>query len=329
MIRFISSSDEHLADSAGFRNDDYRSAILDKLEWQGELARKTGADGVIRAGDFFHVKPANKTTMSTLGMAANIHRCYPCPTYVIAGNHDLSHNDPDTVYKQPLGVMIHSEVFSHIRSEVFISGTLKVRVIGVDYTTDLDYDGLRSMVARRPDDMYTIAVVHALAAHSPAEKIQSFFNEKIFDYRDLVYNGCPDAYVFGHYHKDQGIVDHCGTKFVNLGAVARGSLTFEEIERKPKVAIISCTSQGISIEECEIPCRDASVIFNLDLKKQLEKERQCLDEFISKLYSDKNLSEDGGLREKLKTFQESDYPDDLKKLIVEIMEAAEAESIDG
>lgn len=323
-IRFLTSSDEHLADiPPGFRKDDYRSAILSKLEWQGESARKFRADGVLRGGDFFHVKAANKTTMSTLAQASAIHRQYPCPTYAIPGNHDLSHNNLETVPKQPLGVILESGIFYSLTSEVFLADSLKVRVIGVGYTVDLDYDGLRELIQKKEDDCYTIAVIHALAAYAPEERIQSFFCERIFDYRDLIFQGCPDVYIFGHYHKDQGITEHCGVKFVNLGAISRGALSFENVERKPKVGLITCNSQGISVESCEIPCRDASEIFDFDRKKQLEKERKDLNEFISKLYSDLALSQDGGLSEKVKKFQNSDYPDDLKNLVLNTLELAE------
>lgn len=328
-IRLVSSSDEHLADiSPGFRKDDYKSAILGKLEWQGELARRVGADAVIRAGDFFHIKPANKTTMATVARSADIHRKYPCPIYVIAGNHDLSQNDLESLPRQPLGVMMKSEVFYPLKNELFASGSLRVRVIGVNYTTDLDYDGLKELVSKQKDDEYVIAVIHALAAHAPTERIQSFFGEKIFDYRDLVYRDCPDVYIFGHYHKDQGVMNHCGTQFVNLGAIARGALTFEDIDRRPKVAVITCNSQGISIEVCDVPCGDASAVFDLERKQQLEKERQSLDDFISQLYSNTVFAADGGIRDRMAALRGSDYPDDLKKIVMKTLEEAEAGLVD-
>lgn len=324
-IRFITSSDEHLADQTpGFRKDDYCSAILRKLEWQGEIARKFGPDGLLRGGDFFHTKAANKTTMATMAKVSDIHRHYSCPTYAIAGNHDLSHNDVDTVYRQPLGVLAKSEVFQPLRDEEFISGSLKVRVIGLSYTPGLTHDGLRNAVNKNEGDGYVIAVVHALAAFAPNERIQSFFGETIFDYRDLVFDGCPDVYVFGHYHKDQGIQEHHGIQFVNLGAISRGALTFENLSRRPKISLIVCNSQGISIEEMEVPCGDPADVFDLERKQQLEKERRDLDEFIEKLKLDKTTAGSDGIEARMEAFQKSNYPEDLKKLLLSTLEAAEA-----
>lgn len=323
-IKLVTSSDEHLADNPpGFRKDDYRGSILRKLEWQGEFARKFGASAVLRGGDFFHVKPANKTTMATLALAAGVHRAYPCPTYSMAGNHDMSNNDPLSIPRQPLGVMLRSEVFRPLRDERFVSGSMCVRVVGVEYTTGLDDDGLRDFVKKKDGDTYTVAFVHALAAFAPEERIQSFFGERVFDYRDLVFKGCPDVYVFGHYHKDQGIKEHLGVKFVNLGAVSRGALTFENMERVPKISTLTFDSHGISAEEHVIPHEDASDIFDLEKKKSLDTERRSLDDFISKLRAEQDSSSGRGIQDRMDEFQRSDYPDDLKKLMKETLESAE------
>ncbi len=324
-IRFLTSSDEHLANlNPGYRKDNYRDAILEKIRWQGEAARRIAANAVLRGGDFFHVKEANKTTMSMLSTVAEIHKGYPCPTHAMAGNHDMSHNDPSSIPSQPLGVMLESEVFKPLKDEIFISGTMKVRVVGVEYTTDLDYEGLKDKVKKRPDDGYVLAFVHALAAHSPEEKIQSFFNERVFDYRDLIFDGCPDVFVFGHYHKDQGVQRHLGVDFVNLGAISRGALTFENLERKPKVASILFNSQGISVEEMVIPHADPLAVFDLEKKKQVDLQRRDMNDFIMKLRAESNSS-GLGLDDMMAAMRENpEYPDDLKGLLEECMEAAEA-----
>ncbi len=321
-VRFISSSDEHLADlPPGFRKDDYRGAILGKIQYQADLAEQYRATALLRGGDFFHVKAANKTTMRTMAMAARIHRRMGCPTYGMPGNHDMSNNDPSSVPGQPLGVMLESEVFKLLRDETFESGSMKVRVVGVEYTTDLAVDGLHELV-RKKDENYTVAFVHAHAAMAPEEKIQNFFHEHIFDYRDLVFDGCPDVYIFGHYHKDQGIVDHLGVKFINLGAISRGALTFENLDRKPKVGMLKFNSQGIHVEEHIVPHGDAAHVFDLELKKRLDVERRSLNEFISQLKSNAEMVSDDSMMARKKELER--YPEDLRTLALTTLEAAEA-----
>jgi len=321
-IRFLTSSDEHLSDqNPGFRCDSYKDAILKKLDWQGRMAKKFEANAVLRGGDFFHLKAANKTTYSTSTAAATIHKGYHCPTYAIAGNHDMSYNDPLTIPRQPIGMMLKSGVFQPMNEVIFEEKTMRVRVVGVEYTTDIDVDGLHELVRKKDEDTYTIAFVHALAAMDPGEKIQTFFNERIFDYRDLIFNGCPDVYVFGHYHKDQGIVEHLGTKFVNLGAISRGSLTFENLERKPKVSLIKCNSQGISVEEHVVPHEDASKVFDLERKSRIDTERKSLDDFISQLRSTADLNGADNIQKRKETLNQ--FPEDLRRMILETLESAE------
>jgi DNA repair exonuclease SbcCD nuclease subunit len=318
-IRFVTSSDEHVSDQqvTGFRKDNFKESILKKLEWQGLHAKKFKANYFLRGGDLFHTKNANRNTHATMSRIALIHRAYPCPTFSLAGNHDMSYNDISTVSRQPLGVLFSTGVFHHLKDETFEDGSMKVRVIGLDYLPGMDSNFIRNTL-RKKDENYTIAVVHALAALAPEEKIQTFFNEPILDYRDLVFEGCPDVYVFGHYHKDQGIQDHLGVKFVNLGSISRGSLSFENLERKPKISQMRFSSSGIDIEEIIVPHADASEVFDLEKKKKIEKERKNLDEFVAKLRESSSVSPDFSFKDKL-----SEYPDDIRRLGLELIEAAE------
>lgn len=324
-IRFLTSSDEHIADRVAFRKDDYRAAILSKIHWQGVMAAKFNATAVIRGGDFFHIKTANRTSMATLVDAMSIHGGYKCPTYSIIGNHDISYNDPTTLSRQPLGVLFESRLMRRLTDEVFESGSLSVRVIGVDYVPGMTASVLSDIVKSK-GHAYTIAVVHALAEMSPTYKTQSFFNEEVLDYRDLVFSGCPDVYVFGHYHKYQSVYEHLGVKFINLGAVARGALIAENLERKPKVALIKLDGSGISIEEEVIPHEDAQKVFDLERKQAIDMSGQSMNIFLEKLRSNASMVGGFDMRKRVSRFMESsDFTSEEKDTVREILEAAEAE----
>lgn len=322
-FRFLTSSDCHLTTkNPGFRKDNYRDAIFEKLEWQGKQAKKIGANAVIRIGDFFHDKMASRMTMETLAISAKIHRDYPCETLSVIGNHDLSYNDLSTVDKQPLGVLYKAGIFG-FADKIFTSGDFKVRIVGVDYMLNIEVEELQNLV-RKKDENITIAAVHLLAGMAPPEKIQSFFKERVFDYRDLVFEGCPDVYVFGHYHKDQGIVEHMGVQFVNLGAISRGALTFENLERKPKVSYMKVTPNGVSIEEMIVPHKDASEVFDLELKERVTKYRISMDEFIQKYQAGKNIDSNASMQERIASLDK--LPEDLRRIVMELMEAGEKEA---
>jgi len=324
-IRFLTSSDEHLSDQTpGFRKDDYRGAILAKLRWQGTMATEFGASAVLRGGDFFHVKRADRTSMATMIEAMAIHGAYPCPTYSIVGNHDMVYNDPTTLSRQPLGVMFESKLFKRLNEEVFESGSMSVRVVGVDYTPSMTAENLAETVKSKGHS-YTVAVVHALAELAPSQRTQSFFNEEILDYRDLVFPGCPNVYVFGHYHKDQAVQEHLGVHFVNLGAISRGALTVENLERKPKVALMKFTSSGLSIEEAVVPHEDAQSVFDLERKQSIEAGKQSMSTFLEKLRSNATMIGGDSIRQRMAGFMASEeFTLDEKNVVREVFEAAEA-----
>lgn len=322
-IKFVTSTDEHIADgpNPGFCKGSYRDDLLQMLDWQGSLLRKLNATAMIRAGDLFHHKAANRCHMRTLSSILKIHSEYGCDTLAVAGNHDMNHNNSESIPGQPLGVLFESGMIHRLSEKTFEFGTTKVRTVGVEYTPDLDVDGLHNLV-RKKDENYTVAIVHALAAMAPEEKIQSFFNERVFDYRDLVFDGCPDVYVFGHYHKDQGIVEHNGVKFVNVGALSRGALTLENLERKPKVSLIEINSNGVSVEEIIVPHKDASEVFDLDKKKRIDIQMKDMKDFLQKLESNSSINSSKTLEERLKNLGNISF--DLRSMVLDTIEAVEA-----
>ena len=324
-IKFLTSSDEHLSDQTpGFRKDDYRASILAKLRWQGGMAAEFGATAVIRGGDFFHVKAAQRTSMATLIDVMSIHGGYPCPTYAVVGNHDMVYNDLSTLSRQPLGVLFESKLIERLTEKIFESGTMSVRVVGVDYSPSMTAETLTGLVASK-GHTYTVAVVHALAEMAPPNRTQSFFSEEILDYRDLVFPGCPDVYVFGHYHKDQSVCEHLGVHFVNLGAVARGALTLDNLERKPKVALMKFGGSGISIEEHVIPHEDSDRVFDLERKQTTETSHQSMEMFLDKLRSNAAMVGGADIRQRIVRFMSSDdFSSEEKSTVMEVFEAAES-----
>jgi DNA repair exonuclease SbcCD nuclease subunit len=253
-----------------------------------------------------------------------IHKSYSCPTYAIAGNHDVVYSDLSSLPRQPLGVMYESGIFKRMSDVVFESGSLSVRVVGVDYDPGMTAEKLVGMVGSK-GHTYTIAVVHALAEMSPSVRTQSFFNEQILDYRDLVFPGCPDVYVFGHYHKDQSVQNHMGVQFVNLGAIARGSLTIENLERKPKVALIKCSSSGVSIDQSVVPHSASADVFDLERKQSAEVSQKSMSAFLEKLRCNAAMIGGADVRRRMSQFMESDeFCPDEKSVVREVFEAAES-----
>jgi exonuclease SbcD len=281
-MKFIYRTDVHLADKApqSWRGD-YKAEILESLRQVGSIARAHKAIAVLDGGDFFHVKTPSRNSHSLVLSAMRVHKEYPCDTLCIEGNHDVSGDNLDSIDQQPLGVLYTSKVFKHLRDETFTEDGVVVRVVGFPYDPDRTVEDFQAI--KKGSEDYLIAVVHALAAENPPAMVEEFFGEPVFRYDRLIYERGPDVFLFGHWHKDQGITKIGGRYFVNQGALSRGALSKENITRTPKVAIISCTKEALVVESQELDVAPANVVFDLERKERQDTESVVISQFVSQI----------------------------------------------
>lgn len=298
-LAFIYRTDVHVSDkSPASWKGDYPAEIWSNLRQIGELAKKHGATAVLDGGDYFHVKAASRNSHSLVFQSAEIQKGYPCPTYCVEGNHDVQYNNMDTIERQPLGVLYAAGVFQHLREQVFEEGDLRVRVVGVPYSPTRTLNELR-LLRKKPGDTFLIAVVHALASENPPASVEDFFGEPVFRYSDLVFPNGPDLFAFGHWHRDQGIVTLDGRIFMNQGAVSRGALIKENLERKPKVGLIEITPEGISTKALPLDVLPASEVFDVERKERQDEQVRHIAQFVQRIQEDLHVDPESSIEDTL------------------------------
>jgi exonuclease SbcD len=298
-LSFLFRTDVHVSDrSPESWKGDYVEEIWSNLRQIGELARKHGAVAVLDGGDFFHVKAPTQNSHRLVAQVALIHQAYPCPVYCVEGNHDIKYNNLETLSDQPLGVLYNARVFNHLRDETFEKDGVKVRVVGVPYSPFRTVADLQSI--RKHDDEYLLAIVHALAGENPPSTVEEFFGEPVFRYEELIVDGGPDCWMFGHWHQDQGAVKIRERWFVNQGAVSRGALSRENLTRTPKVALIDVRPEGIDVTTIPLLVADASEVFDLERKQLRDEETKSIEQYVERikleLTSDQDLSVEDTIR---------------------------------
>lgn len=282
-VAFVCRTDTHLSDRSPISwKADYPMEVWSSLEQVGAMAKKWEANAVLDAGDYFHVKAATKNPHRLVERSARLHQGYPCPTFCVEGNHDIAYNNLDTLSDQPLGVLYATKVFQHLREEVFRDGNLQVRVVGVPYSPVRKLSELLQ-IQKKPGDTHLIAVVHTLASKTPPPQVEDFWNEPVFSYESLVSRNGPDCWVFGHWHKDQGVEEISGVKFVNHGALSRGALVRENLTRIPKASIIEIDNGKLSVTSSLISVAPAEDVFDLERKATQERERKDIEQFVLQL----------------------------------------------
>ena len=153
-----------------------------------------------------------------------------------------------------------------------------------------------------------------------------FEGEDIVKYDDLC-SLAPDVsvWVLGHWHKDQGIVEHQPGKWiVNIGSLTRGSLSQDDLDRKPGVSVITFSEEGIQIERRDLKIRPPGEVFDLERRVQQETRAMTMDAFVSSL-QETLAAADGGetLDEKIGKF---DVPDAVRERATLYIEQAKVDN---
>jgi DNA repair exonuclease SbcCD nuclease subunit len=323
-LAFIYRTDVHVSDkSPASWKGDYPAEIWANLRQIGEFAKKYGATAVLDGGDYFHVKAASRNSHSLVFQSAEVQKGYPCDTYCVEGNHDVQYNNLETIEKQPLGVLYAAGVFQHLREQVFEDGDLRVRVVGVPYSPTRTLNELR-LLRKKPGDTFLIAVVHALASENPPPAVEDFFGEPVFRYSDLVFPNGPDLYCFGHWHRDQGIVTLDGRTFMNQGAVSRGALIKENLERKPKVGLIEITPDGISTKALLLDVLPAAEVFDVERKERQDEQTRHIDQFVQKIQTDLLIDPEASIESTLSSMT---FAGEIRELALHYLENARLKKV--
>ena len=176
-------------------------------------------------------------------------------------------------------------------------------------------------------------------------KVSGFFHDGMYfarvrsvaleRYRGPVYNmrTSTEEYVagmlvthncFGHWHKNQGITEVKGGKWVvNIGSLTRGSLTEDNMEREPGVVVMGFwpSSKGMppSFEFVKITIEPAKDVFDVEKRAQEEARAMTIDAFVESVKEELQASSDKPFGE---IIEEIDIPDEIKERALEYIEAA-------
>jgi DNA repair exonuclease SbcCD nuclease subunit len=319
-LAFIYRTDTHVCDRGPVSwKADYPTEIWSNLEQIGRFAKEHDANAVLDGGDYFHLKAASRNPHSLIIKSMGVQKAYPCETWCVEGNHDMQYNDLTSVEeKQPLGVLYEAGTFHHLREQVFEDGGMRVRVVGMPYKVDRSLADLQA-IKKQPGDDFLIAVVHQLASPAPPPNVEDFFGEPVFRYSDLVSEDGPDAFCFGHWHKDQGVEEIGGKKFINQGAVSRGALINENTQRTPKVSLIEFTPSGLRVVELPLIVAPAADVFDFEKKQRVEKESESIDQFIVQLQNNVRIDVGASIETNV---EQLDFAQDVRSAALEYLARA-------
>jgi DNA repair exonuclease SbcCD nuclease subunit len=337
MIRFVWRSDVHLSDKApASRKDDWVETVLGKLRQTILAANKIEAAAIIDGGDFFHIKSPGRTSHHLIHRVAELHKQANCPIYANVGNHDCIYGDIDYLDQQPLGVLFTTGVFKRLYGEheavftEFLGGghmgeptkQLKVRFVGIPYQGTV-YDTSWFDHIERGDEDYLVVVAHLLASYDGGSM---FGAEDVIKYETLL-DHPADVFMFGHWHKDQGVVvmegvdEEAGKEkvFVNVGSMTRGSLSDDEVKREPSIAVLDFTPEGVRATPVKLKVAPVEEVFDVERRKQVETRFSSIDSFVSSLKTEISGEDKPSIQEAVEGM---DLPDKVREQALLYLEQA-------
>lgn len=277
----ITVGDIHISDTnPRSRKDNFKEAILNKLEQVRLTSIKLKADAVVLVGDLFNLKNPSKNPHSLVRELIELFKSFPCHVYMIPGNHDLTADNLESLKEQPLGVLFASGSVINLSQEEIKKDEYKISLIGIPYMDDVDISSIT--LPPKEDCLCQVCVLHAYAGLKKGR----LFKDRLYGYDELAKMGA-DIYIIGHYHVDQGIEEIDNKFFVNLGSISRGSIAEENIGHQPKIGIIKISEVGgkptIKAESMLLKVKPAEEIFDLVKRDEENRESAEIQKFVEKL----------------------------------------------
>jgi len=291
--------------------------LSEKIRWVGEKARELKCDAVIDGGDFFDIKSPLRNSHRLVQEAIKAHKDYPCPVYCCVGNHDCKFGDYAYLPEQPLGVLFESGVFRRLYDD-FEYVKDGVRVVGIPYH-GTKYDHSRFQI-QKGEENHLVVVAHVLASRKGGSMFEA---EDIISYKQFN-ELCPDADVacFGHWHMDQGIEEHEGTQFINVGSLSRGSLSQDNLSRKPCVVLMEFEAGEVRIERFDLPVGAPEDAFDMERKEEEVLKTNAMETFVESISASLKQTEKTSFRDAIRNIP--DLSDSVRERAIQYLESVGA-----
>lgn len=319
MLKLLQVNDLHLADRPpSKRTVTYLDDIFAKLAEITQLAKDRRVDAVVCTGDIFHHKSAVRVTHRLTNRVLSWVDELPCSFIVVPGNHDLSEDRIETVHRQPIGALA-----SLSNVHLLLGGVLKpewspqVAFVGIPGVSRVSANDFKAL--KRPEDALSLVVV----AHASIVADDRWYPYEVIRARYLA--GVADVILWGHKHVTDEpfrLAEEPGgpeTLFVNPGAISRGTLFPDDLNKSPQVALVTVDGVRTEVEYIKLKtARPAEEVYALDEVERSESREEAIEDFLLGL---QNSSVDFVTRESLaKAITEADVDSGVREIALNILE---------
>lgn len=258
-MRALLFGDVHLAPRGpASRIDDYAQAILAKLKRVAELSFEHSVDASFCMGDLFHHKDPGRTPHWLVLETIRILRQFKQRPYLILGNHDLQSVGPESLWKQPVGILVESgELLRNDRPLLFDGGRVQFRL--VDYHPEME----SHLLALPREEDSRGGSTHILLTHAAITEDPRYGGIEPARLSDKGFH----LIAWGHMHQRLPLLMAGNTMFCSVPAVSRGSIPTERIHPIPAVILLDTEGQDnghFKLTTIDLPCASVEEVFRLE-----------------------------------------------------------------
>lgn len=306
-LRLLFLTDTHIRTYAPVsRCDNFQETVFTKLAEVLEIARNLQADLVLHGGDLFD---AARVGYGLMGRTAELLRSFPCPVYVVPGNHDLVGYSLQTLPHTSLGVLWRAGVFRLLLEPELLEGAdFNLALWPVPAAAEIPPS---AYVTGRPQPAFYVVVAHDALLPSPAHPD---IPHKVIapDLSDA------DLVLAGHWHPGWAETIVSGrTSYVNPGSLLRMDAGPGSRDREVRAVLVTCGPGGAVVEY--VPLRSAKPFAEVfRARKDDAGDRVTLDAVAASLSG----SGDGVAVDVFTLLRQAEADEEVKKLIYEVAAAA-------
>ena len=319
-LKFLYVGDIHESEtSPSSRIDDFTQTRKKKRKEVLKIAKDNQVCAILQGGDFFDRPKVSITYLNDIladwgGNQQSVNNLLlniktgdanfkdletqvknVIPFVGIAGNHDLIGGAFESFDKTSLSVLCETGFFHLISQKnplIFKDGEISVAITGTSYQAKVDdEDGQDYIVEKKLGD-YHIHMAHGMLMD---KSYGGKFNHTLIE--DIAFKTEADLTINGHDHIGYELTTINNHMFVNPGALVRLSATNKEINRMPKVLLITVSKkEGIQVESIYLTCaEEGSKVLSrkhIEDKKDALKAKLRMDEIVenAKLNKGRNLN---------------------------------------
>lgn len=259
--------------------DTYWPDLRDLLFQTADVARERGVAAGVWAGDTLHHKAPSFTDHAVMQDLIRVIKAYPCPVWLLPGNHDLRFDRLDSIdTTQPLGVLY---LAGACRLDGWAGDGLPLYGVPWQQTWSEAHIAAATGDFRERVFSRTLVVTHA-PLYPPGSEPRyegAEFTPARWWSDALEDDGTGHGLAYGHIHEPHGVWRHGGLTFCNYGALSRGSLDEYNLTRQ-----VGCTIWDTVTGQFEfvpLKARPAEEVFRLREHGQAVTVQNRLDAFLS------------------------------------------------